>query len=100
MGGEFQHAGSWTSSYTGARMESPESRASRWLGILADLLNPPLSTFPHAEICQELMASFDVAAISWDWRDSEGNLGFDIFPPDPAWRSQEFLRTWQNPEFV
>jgi DNA-binding CsgD family transcriptional regulator len=81
-------------------MESPEKRAAAWLAIIAELLQRPVTTFPHATISLELFASFDVVAVSWDWRDDDGSVGFEIFPPGELWRSPELLDMWHNPELV
>jgi DNA-binding CsgD family transcriptional regulator len=81
-------------------MESSEKRAAAWLAIIAELLQRPVTTFPHATIALELFASFDVVAVSWDWRDDDGSVGFEIFPLDEVWRSPELSDIWHNPELV
>jgi len=81
-------------------MGSVEQRAMGWLEIVGELLQQPLTEFPHATISQQLCASFDVVAVSWNWRDSDGSVGFEISPPREVWRSQELLDTWHDPEMV
>jgi DNA-binding CsgD family transcriptional regulator len=81
-------------------MPSPEHRAARWLGIVSDLLQQPLTQFPHARISEELCASFDVVAVPWTWRDADGSLGFEVFAPEYVCPTEEFCAMWQSGEFV
>jgi DNA-binding CsgD family transcriptional regulator len=80
-------------------MASPEQRAARWLGIVADLLQRPLTHFPHAAVSEELAATFDVVAVPWAWGDAVGNGGFELFPSAVS-LTEEFLGAWHSGDFV
>jgi DNA-binding CsgD family transcriptional regulator len=81
-------------------MRSPEARAARWLGVVGDLLKEPVAAFPYGVLSAELAATFDVHAVSWNWGDPDGSFGFEIFPPNEVWRSEDFLSLWLSGELV
>jgi DNA-binding CsgD family transcriptional regulator len=61
-------------------MKSSDTRVARWVDVIAQLLERPLTTFPHALLAEELAATFEVVTVSWDWR--VGNeFGYEIYPP-------------------
>lgn len=58
---------------------SSAARVARWVDVVSQLLEEPLATFPVARIAEELAATFEVTAVSWDWR-CRGDIGFQLYP--------------------
>ncbi len=59
-----------------------DRRLIEWLDLTADFLQLPLPEFPRAQIGWQLTRTFDVLAVSWDWRDGEGHSGSETWPVD------------------
>jgi DNA-binding CsgD family transcriptional regulator len=60
-------------------MSTPDRRAARWLQLLGELLRQPLVDLPRDLIADELIATFDAHAVSWNHCTEAG---------------QSFIRAW------
>lgn len=70
-------------------------RSAHWLEFFSDLLNRPLTRFPHAAIRDELGNSFDVVGTSWNWREADGRNGFELSASTPTHMfSSDVLDQW------
>ncbi|WP_153392692.1 helix-turn-helix transcriptional regulator [Ornithinicoccus halotolerans] len=58
--------------------------ADHWLDVTAELLQRPLTRFPHELVQRELRATFEVRTVSWNWADGS-TLGFHLDPPVGGW---------------
>ncbi len=55
-----------------------DQRVARWVDIVGQLLQRPLTVFPHQLLAEELMSTFDTCAVSWNWV-TGGAHGFELF---------------------
>jgi DNA-binding CsgD family transcriptional regulator len=60
-------------------------RLVEWLDLTGDLLQRPQPEFPRALIGRQLLSTFDVRGVSWEWRDAPGRARFESWPSvDPG----------------
>lgn len=57
-----------------------DRRLLEWIDLVGDLLQRPLADFPVALIAMQLNRTFQVRAVSWDWREDEARSGFQTWP--------------------
>ena len=57
-----------------------DRRLIEWIDLTADFLQRPCPEFPRAEIAWQLNRTFDVLAVSCDWRDDQGHADSQIWP--------------------
>ena len=59
-----------------------ECNLAYWFDVTADLLQRPLTEFPCAELAAHLNESFELTALSWEWRENRDDYGFAHFAGD------------------
>lgn len=60
-------------------------RLVEWLDLTGDLLQRPQPEFPRALLGRQLLSTFDVRGVSWEWRDKPGQTRFEFWPSvDPG----------------
>ena len=57
-----------------------DRRLIEWIDLVGDLLQRPLADFPVAQIAMQLNRTFQVRAVSWDWREDDARSGFQTWP--------------------
>lgn len=77
-----------------------DTRVARWVDVVSDLLHRPLTAFPHAQIAAELRSTFDVTALSWNWRDCDGSFGYQLFPFIHEMFTSEARDVWDSGEML
>ncbi len=89
-------------------MRGTGARIAQWMGTVCELLRQPLTGMPTSVVLDQLQATFDVTAVSWNWAEADGSMGLLIRPHDAfdpvaaeleAWRAGELhdchpLFTW------
>jgi DNA-binding CsgD family transcriptional regulator len=51
------------------------TRLVDWVDFTADLLQQPVTTFPHEVLTAQLLQSFETSVVSWEWRESADDVG-------------------------
>jgi len=80
-------------------LRTPDERIRYWLSVVTELLQEPLTSFPHDAIRMHLAETFEVTGVTWNWREANGNFGLDISPASllnqgegwDAWKSGELF---------
>jgi DNA-binding CsgD family transcriptional regulator len=68
-----------------AQAAGTDRRLIEWLDLTGDLLQRPQPEFPRALLGRQLLDTFDVRGVSWEWRDAPGQARFESWPPvDPG----------------
>ncbi|MGY2703326.1 response regulator transcription factor [Nocardioides sp. HB32] len=76
-----------------------DRRLCEWLDLASDVFARPQPDFPRGRIASQFLLSFDVPAVSLDWRDDSGRSGFQVwgevdFTPAadlPPWHQKEIM---------
>jgi DNA-binding CsgD family transcriptional regulator len=76
-----------------------EARVARWLDVVAELMLHR-GEFPYERLSQELAATFDVEAVSWNWQRNEQDLGFVLTPERPAFTDAWSQQLWDTSELA
>ena len=77
-----------------------DRRLIEWIDLTADFLQRPCPEFPRAEIAWQLNRTFDVLAVSCDWRDDQGQADSRIWPEIdvspvaemPYWHQEDIIQ--------
>jgi DNA-binding CsgD family transcriptional regulator len=77
-----------------------DARVARWVDVVSDLLMKPLTVFPHAQIAAELRNTFEITALSWNWRDADGTFGYQLFPFIHEMFTSEARDVWDSGEML
>jgi DNA-binding CsgD family transcriptional regulator len=72
-------------------------RTAAWLGIISDLLQVPMATFPVDALSRILASSFDVTGVSWNWRTADGAFGI-VVTPESLRHQGECWDQWESGE--
>jgi DNA-binding CsgD family transcriptional regulator len=74
--------------------------SSHWLEIVSDVLERPTGGLPHNAVSRELVETFDVVTVSWNWRNPDGRAGFELTPSVAGWSDEKMLTRWQEPDLI
>ena len=77
-----------------------DARVARWVEVVTDLLQQPLTVFPHVRIASELRQTFEVTALSWNWREHDGSFGHQLFPFIHELFASEARDAWDSGEML
>jgi DNA-binding CsgD family transcriptional regulator len=78
---------------TGNRMQDAERRFNHWVDLVDHLLACPDAGFPTGMLTAQLVVTFDTNA-AWNWIDSDGGYGFDMYDQPPGWPSPAEVQFW------
>ena len=71
-----------------------------WLDVAAELLKHPLTRFPAVEVAGHLSQSFELTSLSWEWRETETDYGFEQFAGNGAVFTPELLEAFHSEQVM
>jgi DNA-binding CsgD family transcriptional regulator len=71
-----------------------------WCDVTAELLHKPFDEFPHAELAQHLLETFELTTLSWEWRAGDDDYGFAHFGGDGSRFTPSTLAAFHAREVV
>lgn len=79
----------------GVAVTAVQERDARWLDVVADLLQRPLTTLPYVHLLRELVETFEARGGGWTCRDAAGKVTARMWPADHI-QPEEIVRWHQE----
>jgi DNA-binding CsgD family transcriptional regulator len=77
-----------------------EHHLAYWFDVATDLLKHPLAQFPAVELAAHLSHSFELTTLSWEWRETETDYGFEQLAGDSATFTPELLEEFHSEQVM
>ena len=71
-----------------------------WIELAGDLLAAPPVGFPHERLAEQMLRSFEVTTVSWEWREGPRAYGCQVFADESVSVPGDLVAAWHDGELI